>query len=214
MATKRVLDHIRDHLLREVAFAPEEPIPGLERLRVDQWSSAFESAMRAAYARMFGPDAAFDEGFVAKMRNRLLQGAFRYTLMSTQRRQVADYDHFAEVPKRLRLYLETGNGEYLVDAANFCLTTLDVGWWPPRDGGLPPTEERPLEMVYDYRERWTTGAKAALELSARMARMEVVPEADFHTVAARAAFEWSLCGHPNWHFESANDGTGTHMGRA
>lgn len=56
--------------------------------------------------------------FVALMHNRLLVGGFRYGVnrLKNQRR----YNNIRSAQERLELYLETGNQEHLVDAANLC----------------------------------------------------------------------------------------------
>jgi len=222
MPMKKTTDHIRDHMFEGILagyYISNHSIPGPERLTREQWSADFERKMRAEYRRLIGPPPiAFNEDFVKGMKNRLLQGAFRYTLMRVQRRTKVDYDHFAEIPKRLRLYLETGNGEFLLDVANFCLTTLEVGWWPPRSRDLPPTIGRRIRMVKFWEERWCTGARRALNLAGKMydhmAEDRPISAADLYSIAALCAYEWTLCGHPRWKFESANESTGTHMGSA
>lgn len=65
------------------------------------------------------------------MRNRLILGAIRYETLATKRASVyAKYDNTASAYSRLRLYEETGNTEYLVDAANFCLIEFTAGKHP------------------------------------------------------------------------------------
>ena len=90
---KRTSDHIREHLLKD-AFPKKNP--PLEELRETEWSPEFETLMR----------------------NRLIMGAIRYGTLKDNK---GTYDHGAEAERRLQMYLETGNLEYMVDVANFCL---------------------------------------------------------------------------------------------
>jgi len=55
--------------------------------------------------------------FASKMLARLVQGYFRYGEVRNQIR----YDSVGSAIKHLNAYLETGNQEHLVDAANFCM---------------------------------------------------------------------------------------------
>jgi hypothetical protein len=219
MAERTYTDYLRDHAYGTVFagyYAREGgPLKGPDKLTRYQWSPEFEERMLAAYRGMFW-GAHPDPVFIRAMKNRLLQGAFRYTTLHNQRNSMADLDHFGQVPRRLRIYLDTGNQEFLVDAANFCLTTLEVGWWPPRDRALklvrfrsPITEE--LDSSTNERARWTLAARAALRLAGRIATMEVIPGGEFHRIAALAAYEWTRGGHPDRHFESANEANGIHM---
>lgn len=77
-------------------------VPSLEKLRKTQWSKEFEELMR----------------------NRLLMGYFRYGPLEKQRPQ--QYDNIGSAIRRLNLYLETGNQEHLVDAANLCLVEFVI----------------------------------------------------------------------------------------
>lgn len=53
------------------------------------------------------------------MRNRLLLGALRYGKIGIKNKP--KYDRVESMIKRLTKYKETGNKEFLVDIANFCL---------------------------------------------------------------------------------------------
>lgn len=56
--------------------------------------------------------------FEQLMRNRLVLGAIRYGHMHDMSRR---YKNVQSAIKRLETYLQTGNQEHLVDAANLCL---------------------------------------------------------------------------------------------
>lgn len=71
-------------------------LPPLKSLRKSEWSSKFESYMR----------------------NRLVMGAFRYGLLSDDRKKFNRMDHCI---KKIKEYKKTGNQELLVDIANFCM---------------------------------------------------------------------------------------------
>lgn len=76
---------------------PVEPTPiDVASLRATEWSPQFEQLMR----------------------NRLVLGAVRYGLMHDKTRR---YKNVQSAIKRLETYLDTGNQEHLVDAANLCL---------------------------------------------------------------------------------------------
>lgn len=59
-----------------------------------------------------------NQEFIQLMKNRLMIGHFRYGLKVEQG---ARYDTVQALQARLKLYVETGNTEYLVDLANFCM---------------------------------------------------------------------------------------------
>lgn len=83
----------------------------LEALQASEWSPKFERRMR--------------EG--------LLMGRFRYGAMG--RRDRRNYDRVGSARKRLAEYLETGNLELLVDAANLCMLEFEHGTHPRRHWG-------------------------------------------------------------------------------
>ena len=77
------------------------------------------------------------------MRNRLLMGAFRYAPFSSQR--VREYDNPDGIRRHLEEYLETGNGEHLVDIANLALVEFTKHYHPlfhfqAHDDGLHVTK--------------------------------------------------------------------------
>jgi hypothetical protein len=60
----------------------------------------------------------FSEPFVELMRNRMVAGFYRYGPRSENAGRI---DELASLRKRLEKYEETGNTEYLVDAANIAM---------------------------------------------------------------------------------------------
>ena len=75
------------------------------------------------------PDLAeseWSDRFETLMRNRLIMGAYRYGTMREQEAK-AEYNYAKEADRRMKIYLETGNTEYLVDAANLCLLEFEIG---------------------------------------------------------------------------------------
>lgn len=63
--------------------------------------------------------------FERLMRNRLIMGALRYGLLSDKRKKGKKWDLLEPIGKKLALYERTGNTEYLVDAANYCLLAFE-----------------------------------------------------------------------------------------
>ena len=57
----------------------------------------------------------FDSNFIELMKNRIGMGRLRYGS------KTSNYRHVAGAKKALAMYLSTGNKEFLVDAANYCM---------------------------------------------------------------------------------------------
>lgn len=72
-------------------------------------------------------DTEWSKKFETLMRNRLLMGAFRYGRMGhgSVPRGKPKYGRTESIRKRLDLFIETGNAEYLVDIANFSLLLFE-----------------------------------------------------------------------------------------
>jgi len=70
----------------------------------------------------------WSEQFIQLMRNRMVLGIYRYG--SYKSPQAPNYDRIGSVLKRLRLYGDTGNQEFLVDSANLLMIEFDVGDHP------------------------------------------------------------------------------------
>lgn len=97
-------DILRQRLLLRAGLA-EKPQPkfSLTSLMETEWSPQFEFLMR----------------------NRLIMGAFRYGLLSEKRKKGKKWDLLEPIRKKVEKYEETGNVEYLVDAANYCLLAFE-----------------------------------------------------------------------------------------
>ena len=91
-----------------VVTAIGDKAESLEDLRRSEWSIEFETLMR----------------------NRLLVGRYRYAKMSAPSKGA--YKNVSSAITRLRRYQDTGNLEYLVDAANLCLVEFVAGRHPNR----------------------------------------------------------------------------------
>jgi len=91
---------LRDRLLRKAGVVKTT----LADLRRSEWSPRFEQLMR----------------------NRLIMGSFRYQPFAIKRKSFA-YNTATEAKKRIDKYIEDGNTEHLVDAANMCLLEFEFG---------------------------------------------------------------------------------------
>lgn len=108
---KTVTAYIREHLLSRVGVVGPAPrLPALQELAATEWSSRFEQLMR----------------------NRLIMGAIRYGRFRDGAKTKATYDLVGAVRGKVELYAKTGNAEYLVDAANYCLLEFEFGTHPRR----------------------------------------------------------------------------------
>jgi hypothetical protein len=64
------------------------------------------------------------------MRNRLVFGSIRYGLLHDPHKPV--YDRLNSIIQRAKLYMTTGNDEYLVDVANLALLEFEEGKHPKK----------------------------------------------------------------------------------
>ena len=107
-------DHETRSLMRARLLAragvTEDRLSGVSiaALRRTEWSAEFESLMR----------------------NRMVQGAFRYGRLGAKGKP--HYDRLMEIRRRLERYEDTGNLECLVDAANVALLEFVEGRHPDR----------------------------------------------------------------------------------
>lgn len=97
---KTITEFIRERLLNGITL---NPVLSLSKLRKTEWSHRFERYQR----------------------NRLLMGAYRYGLFNDL--QKVPYDRCRGISDRLKLYLDTGNKEYLVDIANLAMLEFEEG---------------------------------------------------------------------------------------
>lgn len=65
--------------------------------------------------------------FIELMRNRMILGTLRYGRYQDNKKK---YDRVGSIKKRLELFESTGNSEYLVDIANFCMIEFEVSDHP------------------------------------------------------------------------------------
>ena len=86
-------------------------LPPLDELKASEWSEEFEQLMR----------------------NRLIVGAFRYGMLKDSDRP--SYKRVTSIIDRLKLYLDDGNTEHLVDAAAISLAEFVCGDHPLKHFG-------------------------------------------------------------------------------
>ena len=98
---RTVTEHIRAHLESQIRPDPRSR-PDLDELREGQWSPEFEQLMR----------------------NRLIVGAMRYETFD-EKRVDNKYLLMESAITRISRYQETGNQEYLVDAANMLMIEFE-----------------------------------------------------------------------------------------
>lgn len=99
-------DFLMDLWRDKVGLQPlpeKQKIPPPDEIRKTEWSPLFEKLMR----------------------NRLAMGIFRYGPIATQ--NLGSYDMPAEAIKRIELFINTSNLEYLIDAANICMLAFIQG---------------------------------------------------------------------------------------
>jgi len=98
-------------------------MPLFDSLIQTEWSPRFENLMIQN-----APYDAVDEYFLQLMKNRLVQGAFRYGLLHAEGKK--NWDRISSAKERIRLFRETGNGEHLIDVANMMLLEFEEGNHP------------------------------------------------------------------------------------
>ena len=108
---KRTHEIIRNRLLQQAGLADiPQPKFKLADLEKSEWSTTFEGYMR----------------------NRLLMGAMRYGTLAEKRKRKIKWDLMGAIESKIKLHHETGNDEYLVDIANYCLLEFEVGDHPKK----------------------------------------------------------------------------------
>lgn len=108
---KHTHDTLRDRLLAKAGLSPLPKAKyRLEDLERTEWSPRFERLMR----------------------NRMLMGALRYGPMEHERKVGSKWDLVGAMEKKIALYRQTGNTEYLVDLANYCLLEFELGHHPTK----------------------------------------------------------------------------------
>lgn len=88
----------------------------------------------------------FSFDFVEKMKNRVRVSHYKYgDLEETKRNPLIQRDELKNAKKRLKDYEETGNTEYLVDAANF----LMFEFMEMHGAFIPTDEDKRSYIVYE-----------------------------------------------------------------
>lgn len=113
---KRIFDHLRERLEKaagliappKAKFSPSD----LARLEQTEWSTEFERLMR----------------------NRLLMGALRYSTFAENRVKPTgkQWPFKSKLLTMIDEYERTGNTEFLVDAANYCLLAFEFDPHPTK----------------------------------------------------------------------------------
>lgn len=99
-----VHDILRERLHKRAGLTePAKAKFNLLALEVSEWSPQFEKLMR----------------------NRLIMGALRYGTLAEKKVKGKKWDLVEPIRKKIELYEQTGNTEYLVDAANYCMLTFE-----------------------------------------------------------------------------------------
>ena len=101
---------MRQRLLAKAGLAEKKPSKfkpsDLKKLEQTEWSPKFEKLMR----------------------NRLLMGAMRYGTFEEKlvsAKSSRPWDLLTPIRSKLELYQQTGNSEYLVDIANYCMLAFE-----------------------------------------------------------------------------------------
>lgn len=68
--------------------------------------------------------------FIDLMTNRMILGTLRYGRWQDNKKNGTKYDRVGSIRKRLQLFEETGNSEYLVDIANFAMIEFEISDHP------------------------------------------------------------------------------------
>ena len=84
----------------------------------------------------------FDPKFFELMRNRMLVSRHKYGHVSEKYKNAEWYDMVKNIKYRVGLYEKTGNTEYLVDVANFCMIE-----WMAMQGQFQATDDDPLSVI-------------------------------------------------------------------
>lgn len=72
-------------------------------------------------------ETTWDKTFLEYMFNRLIIGRLRY---GPKKPSAPAYDYAGSIADKIKLYEETGNTEYLVDIANYCMLEFRHGAHP------------------------------------------------------------------------------------
>jgi hypothetical protein len=195
-------DHLRNRMLTSLGLTGIAYVPPLNQLRYMQWDHEFEYGMRAELRacpllKRIGITPSI-ETMIKLMRNRFIQGAFRYTPIPEQVKVRTDYDQCGEILRRWNRYMEKKNQEMLIDAANFCLSSHKVGWFPM------PSDVRSKGMIFQL-ERKNFQGKRSLGYVNRVISMEHKHFEE--TGSKQSLYQMASIFALEWHFER----NGTHF---
>jgi hypothetical protein len=102
------------------------------RRRLLERAGIFDTPLQPPVSLEYIYETQWDRNFEQFMRNRLAMGYFRYGSLKSPARKRARYDHIRSAIQRLERYLETGNQEHLVDAANLCMVEFMIPTCHPK----------------------------------------------------------------------------------
>ena len=77
-------------------------------------------------------DESWSDEFERLMHVQIIMGAFRYGRWPERRAKNIKYDYVAFIKRRIDIYQETGNTEYLVDAANGAMLAFEFDQHPTK----------------------------------------------------------------------------------
>jgi hypothetical protein len=98
------------------------------------------------------PPSEFSEQFVEYMRNRMAVSFHKYGPVAAA--YPAKVDAVASLVKRLERYAETGNTEWLVDAANFCMIEFMHPRHPEAHFRATDTQDSPGRESVTGKQTW------------------------------------------------------------
>lgn len=84
----------------------------------------------------------FEPEFWELMKNRMKVSGHKYGRISKKYQNCEWYDMLKNIKYRVGLYEKTGNTEYLVDVANFCMIE-----WMAMAGKFKATDDDPLSVI-------------------------------------------------------------------
>lgn len=126
MRGKWVHDVIRDRLLTRAGLFDRPPPLTL---------AALEKEIR---------DTTWDSTFIQYMFNRLLMGRLRYGPKTSTKTK---YNYAKSIESKIKLYMETGNTEILVDIGNYAMLEFRFGEHPSRHFSAKDDEDHAQAVV-------------------------------------------------------------------
>lgn len=97
-------------------------------------------------------DSDFSQDFADKMKSRMETSYHKYGPWASNR---MDVDALANVITRINKYRETGNTEWLIDAANFCMMEFKIPLHPKAHFKATDSKEAPkIDFFPGERLKW------------------------------------------------------------